>query len=77
VRFVQDRVWRERERIAELFRAGATVYVCGDGARMAPAVRSAVVRIYADATGKDQEAAEAWVDDMEHGHGRYVSAVFA
>lgn len=44
---------------------------------MAPAVRDVLVRAYAKPTGVDRTTAEAWVDDMEHGHGRYVSEVFA
>jgi cytochrome P450/NADPH-cytochrome P450 reductase len=38
VKYVQHRVWRERARVADLFRQGATIYVCGDGRHMAPAV---------------------------------------
>ena len=77
VRFVQHRVWAERAEIAQLFRDGAQFYVCGDGRRMAPAVRDAFVRIYQRATGADDAAANAWADAMEHEHGRYVSDVFA
>ena len=75
--FVQHRVWAERARVAELFRQGAIVFVCGDGKHMAPAARETLVRIYQEATGAADEAAQAWADEMEHVHGRYVSDVFA
>ncbi|MGW4890921.1 hypothetical protein ACWEQL_01440 [Kitasatospora sp. NPDC004240] len=35
--FVQDRIAAEGEEVWSLLEAGAQVYVCGDGARMAPA----------------------------------------
>ncbi|MGN7979636.1 bifunctional cytochrome P450/NADPH--P450 reductase [Burkholderia sp. 22313] len=76
-RFVQDKVWLERERIAALFAQGATVYVCGDGKNMAPAVRATLGRIYQDATGANDEDARAWIDTLEREHGRYVADVFA
>ena len=75
--FVQHRVWQDRAEVAELFRQGAHVYVCGDGRRMAPAVRETFVRIYQEAVGATPEAAEAWVEKIERESGRYVSDVFA
>ena len=30
-KYVQDRVWKERERVRELFKGGARMYVCGTG----------------------------------------------
>ena len=77
VTFVQHRVWQDRADVAELFRRGASVYVCGDGRRMAPAVRETFVRIYQEAAEHDAEQAEAWVDRIERETGRYVSDVFA
>jgi cytochrome P450 / NADPH-cytochrome P450 reductase len=77
VRYVQDRVWAERWRIAYLFQRGAIVYVCGDGAHMAPSVRDALIHIYREATGADEAAAKAWADEVEHKRGRYVADVFA
>ncbi|MBM7117417.1 bifunctional cytochrome P450/NADPH--P450 reductase [Archangium primigenium] len=77
VTFVQHRVWKDRADVAELFRRGATVYVCGDGRRMAPAVRETLVRIYAEATGATREEAERWALQVEREHGRFVADVFA
>jgi len=77
VMFVQHRVWQDRADVADLFRRGASVFVCGDGRHMAPAVRQTFVRIYQEASGVSAEEAEAWVDRIERETGRYVSDVFA
>ena len=77
VTFVQHRVWQDRADVADLFRRGASVFVCGDGRHMAPAVRQTFVRIYQEAANTTAEDAEAWVDRIERETGRYVSDVFA
>lgn len=77
VSFVQHRVWKDRADVADLFRRGAHVYVCGDGRHMAPAVRETFARIYQDAVGATPERAEAWMDKVERETGRYVADVFA
>jgi cytochrome P450/NADPH-cytochrome P450 reductase len=77
VTFVQHRVWKDRADVAELFRQGATVYVCGDGRRMAPAVRDTLVRIYEEASRVTRAEAEQWADQVEREHGRFVADVFA
>jgi cytochrome P450/NADPH-cytochrome P450 reductase len=74
---VQDRLWADRERVVELVRDGAVVYVCGDGRHMAPAVHDTCARIYAEATGASREEAEAWLDEMQREHSRFVTDVFA
>ena len=45
-RFVQHRIAAEADEVWELLDAGARVYVCGDGARMAPGVREAFRTLY-------------------------------
>jgi cytochrome P450/NADPH-cytochrome P450 reductase len=77
ITYVQHRLWQERTRVAELFLQGATVFVCGDGRHMAPAVRETFLRIYSDVTGASKDAAAAWADQIERDHARYVSDVFA
>jgi cytochrome P450/NADPH-cytochrome P450 reductase len=76
IRFVQHRVWADRHMIEQAFRAGATIFVCGDGQRMAPAVRKALVDIYRESTRADEAAAETWADAIERDHGRYVADIF-
>jgi cytochrome P450 / NADPH-cytochrome P450 reductase len=69
-------VWQERARVAELVDRGAKIFVCGDGQRMAPAVRSAVERIYRDREKCSDAEVRAWLDSLER-EGRYVADVFA
>ncbi|MFI6785768.1 bifunctional cytochrome P450/NADPH--P450 reductase [Nonomuraea sp. NPDC050383] len=72
-RFVQDAVAAEADRVWELLEAGAHVYVCGDGLRMAPAVRRVLAGIHRERTGGD---GEAWLASLEE-QGRYQQDVFA
>ena len=61
----------------ELLSAGARVYVCGDGARMAPGVRVAFRTLYRERTpGADEAAAERGLDTLV-ADGRYVEDVYA
>lgn len=77
VSFVQHRVWSERARIAKLFQEGATVFVCGDGKQMAPAVRDTLIKTYREASGASEDEAHVWADVIEREQGRYVSDVFS
>ncbi|WP_460304369.1 ferredoxin reductase domain-containing protein [Actinocorallia aurea] len=71
VRYVQDRVWRDRADVMELLRRDAVFYVCGDGRRMAPAVADACARIYADATDATPAESAEWLAlRLHHGHHR-------
>ncbi|MGW6887731.1 cytochrome P450 [Streptomyces chartreusis] len=75
--FVQHRIAAEADDVWELLVAGARVYVCGDGARMAPGVREAFRTLYRDRTpGADDAAAERWLDALI-ADGRYVEDVYA
>ncbi|MFI7320639.1 cytochrome P450 [Streptomyces venezuelae] len=81
LRFVQHRVAAESEEIWHLLEAGARVYVCGDGARMAPGVREAFLGLHGKHAGTDashdasREAAEAWWRGLV-AEGRYVEDVY-
>ncbi|MET0342733.1 MAG: cytochrome P450 [Polyangiales bacterium] len=77
VQFVQHRVWNDRADVAALFRAGAVVYLCGDGHHMAPAVRGTLARMYAEASGCSDEDAARAVEQIERERGRFVEDVFA
>ncbi|WP_214413036.1 bifunctional cytochrome P450/NADPH--P450 reductase [Sphaerisporangium fuscum] len=72
-RFVQDAIAAEADTLWGLLERGAHVYVCGDGLRMAPAVRQALAGIYRDRTGGD---GEEWLRGLE-AEGRYQQDVFA
>ena len=76
-KYVQDRLWQDRHEVETLFRQNAHIYVCGDGKRMAPAVRETFVRIYQEAAQVSFEAANSWADELERTSTRYVADVFA
>ncbi|MCU1530985.1 MAG: cytochrome [Arthrobacter sp.] len=75
-KYVQDRLWADRADVVELVQQGATVYVCGDGKQMGPQVRDTCGRIYREATGASVAGADAWMDELERTHGRYVADIF-
>ncbi|GAB2724374.1 bifunctional cytochrome P450/NADPH--P450 reductase [Kitasatospora kifunensis] len=75
-RYVQDRIAAEAEEVWELLRAGARVYVCGDGARMAPGVREAFHDLYLKHTPQaDRATARDWLRSLVD-QGRYVEDVY-
>ena len=79
VRYVQDRIAADADEVWDLLGDPAKnthVYVCGDGAAMAPAVRDAFRRIYRDKTGADDAAARDWLADLVTAD-RYVEDVWA
>ncbi|MEU2538036.1 cytochrome P450 [Streptomyces iakyrus] len=77
VRFVQHRIAAEAEEVWGLLDAGARVYVCGDGSRMAPGVREAFRTLFRKHTaGADERAAEQWLDGLI-ANGRYTEDVYA
>ena len=75
ITFVQHRLWAERGEVLRLIENGARIYVCGDGLRMAPAVRQVFMRIHGEATGADEEATTGWMRELESSH-RYLADVF-
>ncbi|MFJ3660049.1 cytochrome P450 [Streptomyces sp. NPDC090119] len=75
--FVQHRIAAEADEVWKLLGDGAKVYVCGDGARMAPGVRDAFRAVYLDRTpGADDADATAWLDSLVS-DGRYIEDVYA
>ncbi|MGW0804506.1 bifunctional cytochrome P450/NADPH--P450 reductase [Nonomuraea sp. NPDC002799] len=72
-RFVQDTLAAHAGEVWELLSRGAHVYVCGDGLRMAPAVRQVLLDLHRERTGED---GAAWLAGLE-ADGRYQQDVFA
>ncbi|MEV6027827.1 cytochrome P450 [Streptomyces sp. NPDC052036] len=75
-RFVQNAIANAADTVWQAIQDGAYVYVCGDGRRMAPAVREALAAIYRERTGSDDEAAQQWLTRLEADE-RYQQDVFA
>ncbi|MDH6197644.1 cytochrome P450/NADPH-cytochrome P450 reductase [Mycobacterium frederiksbergense] len=79
VRYVQDRITADSDEVWAMLgdpAMDAHVYVCGDGARMAPAVRGAFRDIYRRNTGADDDAAASWLAELVSSD-RYVEDVWA
>lgn len=79
VRYVQDRITADAHEVWAMLGDSALdahVYVCGDGARMAPAVRGAFRDIYRRFTEADDDAAARWLADLVNSD-RYVEDVWA
>ena len=79
VRYVQDRIAADADEVWSLLGDPATdahVYVCGDGAHMAPSVRRSFIDIYRARTGADDGQARDWLNGLvESDH--YVEDVWA
>ncbi|HEY1013833.1 MAG TPA: flavodoxin domain-containing protein, partial [Herpetosiphonaceae bacterium] len=75
VLFVQHRLWRERALVLELIERGAAIFLCGDGLRMAPAVRETLRRIWRESRGCDEAEADEWLRGLERA-GRFAADVF-
>ncbi|MEV4224319.1 cytochrome P450 [Nonomuraea sp. NPDC049725] len=75
-RYVQDALAAAGDAVWDLLERGAYVYVCGDGLRMAPAVRAALSALYRERTGGGAGEAETWLAGLEES-GRYQQDVFA
>lgn len=74
-RYVQDALWAARQEVWRTLEAGATIYVCGDGRRMAPAVRDCLLRIHQELGSSSREEASAWLAELM-ASGRYRQDVF-
>lgn len=79
VRYVQDRIAADADDVWDLLGDPAKnthVFVCGDGGRMAPAVRAAFRDIYRARTGADEDTARDWLEGLVASD-HYVEDVWA
>ncbi|HWX04964.1 MAG TPA: NADPH--cytochrome reductase, partial [Bradyrhizobium sp.] len=74
--YVQNLVAAQKDRVWSLIEQGAIVYVCGDGGKMEPDVKAALVAIYRERSGADADAGQRWIDDLG-AKNRYVLDVWA
>jgi cytochrome P450 / NADPH-cytochrome P450 reductase len=74
--YVQHLVAAQKDRVWSLIERGAIVYVCGDGGKMEPDVKAALVAIYRERSGADENAGTRWIDDLGT-RNRYVLDVWA
>ena len=79
VKYVQDRIAADADLVWELLgdpSKNTHVFICGDGGRMAPAVRAAFREIYSARTGADEAAAKDWLEGLVASD-HYVEDVWA
>jgi cytochrome P450/NADPH-cytochrome P450 reductase len=74
--YVQHLVAAQKDRVWSLIEQGAIVYVCGDGGKMEPDVKAALVTIYRERNGADADTAQRWIEDLG-AKNRYVLDVWA
>jgi cytochrome P450/NADPH-cytochrome P450 reductase len=74
--YVQNLITAQKERVWSLIEDGAIIYVCGDGGKMEPDVKAALVAIYRERKGADADAGLRWIDDLGTKN-RYVLDVWA
>ncbi|HEX8383862.1 MAG TPA: cytochrome P450 [Sphingomonas sp.] len=74
-RFVQDALWAEQERVWAILEAGASVFLCGDGRFMAPAVRDTLIRIWMQQVGGAHAQGSEWLNRLIE-DGRFHQDVF-
>jgi cytochrome P450/NADPH-cytochrome P450 reductase len=74
--YVQHLVAAQKDRVWSLIENGAIIYVCGDGGKMEPDVKAALVAIYRERSGADADAGQRWIEDLGTGN-RYVLDVWA
>ena len=73
---MQHLIAAQKQRVWDLIEQGAIIYVCGDGGRMEPDVKAALVAIYREGSSADAKAAQRWIEEMGIGN-RYVLDVWA
>ena len=66
----------QKDKVWPLIEQGAIVYVCGDGSKMEPDVKAALVAIHREKSGSDAATAARWIEDMG-AKNRYVLDVWA
>jgi cytochrome P450 / NADPH-cytochrome P450 reductase len=74
--YVQHLIAAQKGRVWSLIEKGAVIYVCGDGGKMEPDVKAALVAIYREHAGAQADAALRWIDDLG-AKNRYVLDVWA
>ncbi|MFT4116343.1 bifunctional cytochrome P450/NADPH--P450 reductase [Bradyrhizobium sp.] len=74
--YVQHLLAAQKDKVWPLIEQGAIIFVCGDGGRMEPDVKAALVAIYRERSGADVAAGARWIEDLG-AKNRYVLDVWA
>jgi cytochrome P450/NADPH-cytochrome P450 reductase len=62
--YVQHHIAEHADDVWSILEQNGVVYVCGDGSRMEPDVRTAITELYRRKTSADEAAANAWLDGL-------------
>jgi len=62
--YVQNLIEQQQDRVWELIEQGAIIYVCGDGSKMEPEVKSTLIEIYQERMRCSPSAAAQWMEQM-------------
>lgn len=73
-KYVQHKLWHDREDTKKLFGQDAWIYMCGAGS-VGAAVNETISQIYIKQNGVDEEEAAAWMATLKDD--RYWSDVFS
>jgi cytochrome P450 / NADPH-cytochrome P450 reductase len=73
--YVQHALAQSSDAIWPLLESGAQIFVCGDGRRMAPAVRDAFIAMHQSQSGSDRDTASLWLEGLIDA-GRYHQDVY-
>lgn len=73
-KYIQDLVYEDRQKLRDLYKAGARFYTCGSGAKMAADLRKTAVRIICELKGVGAEEAEIKMDEISRE--KYKTDVF-
>lgn len=73
--YVQHLLKQDAQKLISLIEKGAHVYICGDGAQMAPEVENTLRAAYEADKGASQEASAEWLKKLQD-QKRYVKDVW-
>ncbi|KAH8591092.1 hypothetical protein B0O99DRAFT_719766 [Bisporella sp. PMI_857] len=71
--YVQERIWKERTKVVELFKTGGRIYVCGSR-KICDGIRDGVTRAYEELKGVGRQEAEVWFKTV--GSKRFAVDIF-
>lgn len=74
-KYTSDRIYAEKEELADLFVNGAKIYICGSASKVGKSTADGCKKIWLERhTEKSEKDAEEWLDSIKED--RYVSDVF-
>nr|CTP81248.1 BMA-EMB-8 [Brugia malayi] len=63
--YVQDKIWKNREKVWKTIENGGNIFLCGDARNMARDVQNTFIRIFMEIGGKTEIEAQKFQKDLE------------